>query len=258
MRSVAYDERVTGIILTGRLGDGSSGLWMIKEMGGTAIVQDPADTLFPDMPDNALKAVKADHILPLKEIGPMVNKHIGRHFTSRTGGNPPGKRRLKAEIDIAAQESAFEKGLIEMGDKTSLTCPECGGALSGIAEGATFRYRCHTGHAFSADALWAGVMQGTETHLWQALRSMEEAIILLEQAATESHNSGNQPDSDRFHIGAERLRLRSRKLLDLIYENKSWKKEAIIALESIKSLTNRLIEMHFVTRNFSLLAIEKS
>jgi two-component system, chemotaxis family, protein-glutamate methylesterase/glutaminase len=221
MRSLAYayDGRVTGIILTGRLGDGSSGLWTIKEMGGTGIVQDPADALFPDMPDNALKAVQADHILPLKEIGPMVKKHIGRPVTSRTGHNPPVHRRMEAEIDIAAQENAFEKGVVNMGEKTSLTCPECGGALTGIREGITFRYRCHTGHAFSADALWAGVIEGTETHLWQAMRSMEEAIILLEQAATESSHSGNQPDSDRFQKRAEHLRLRSRRLLDLIYEN---------------------------------------
>jgi two-component system, chemotaxis family, protein-glutamate methylesterase/glutaminase len=223
MRSLAYahDGRVTGIILTGRLGDGSSGLWTIKEMGGTVIVQDPADALFPDMPGNALKAVQADHILPLKEIGPLVLSRVGRAVSSRTGADQPVRKRIEAEIDIAAEEHAFEKGVTDMGEKTSLTCPECGGALTGIREGPALRYRCHTGHAFSADALWSGITEGAETHLWQALRSMEEAIILLEQTATESHRSGNQSDSDRFHKQADQLRLRSRRLLDLIYEHKA-------------------------------------
>ncbi len=221
MRSLAYayDGRVTGIVLTGRLGDGSSGLWTIKEMGGTVIIQDPADALFRDMPDNALKAVQADHVLPLKDIGPLLKNHIGRPLAPRIDTNRPAQQRMKAEIDIAAQENAFEKGIINMGEKTSLTCPECGGALTGIREGTSFRYRCHTGHGFSTDALWAGITEGTEAHLWQALRSMEEAVILLEQAATESSHSGNQSESERFHKQAEQLRRRSRKLLDLIYEN---------------------------------------
>jgi two-component system chemotaxis response regulator CheB len=221
MRSLAYayDGRVTGIVLTGRLSDGTSGLWTVKEMGGTVIVQNPADALYPDMPGNVLKAVQVDYVLPLTEIGPLVNTLIGRPVTAKTKPNQPVKHRIKVEIDIAAQENAFEKGIIHMGEKTSLTCPECGGTLTGIREGSVTRYRCHTGHGFSADSLWSGITEGIEAHMWQAVRSMEEAVIFLEQAATESSHNGHEAESEGFYRRAGQIREQSKKLLDMIYES---------------------------------------
>jgi two-component system chemotaxis response regulator CheB len=221
MRSLAYayDGRVTGIVLTGRLSDGTSGLWTVKEMGGTVIVQSPSDALYPDMPGNALRAVEVDYVLPLAEIGPLVNSLIGRPLASKKKTGHPDRKRLKVEIGIAAQENAFEQGITTMGEKTNLTCPECGGALVGIREGETIRYRCHTGHGYSTESLWSGIAEGIETRMWQAVRSMEEAVIFLEQAATERGHIGNEADSEKFYQQAARMRERSKKLLDLIYES---------------------------------------
>jgi two-component system, chemotaxis family, protein-glutamate methylesterase/glutaminase len=65
----AYRERVIGVILTGANEDGAAGLRRIKERGGVAIVQDPAQALRRTMPDAAIAATVADAILPLEEIG---------------------------------------------------------------------------------------------------------------------------------------------------------------------------------------------
>src|SRR3954470_2925577 len=67
----AYGPRVIGVVLSGTLDDGAAGLWAIKSCGGVAIVQDPEDALFDEMPASALASVDADHVAPLEEL-PLI------------------------------------------------------------------------------------------------------------------------------------------------------------------------------------------
>jgi two-component system chemotaxis response regulator CheB len=74
-----YGPAAIGVILTGSLDDGTAGLWAIKQLGGIAIVQDPSDALFPSMPQSALHHVKADYIVPLKELAPLLVRLTASH-----------------------------------------------------------------------------------------------------------------------------------------------------------------------------------
>jgi len=67
-----YGPGAVGVVLTGNLGDGTDGLWTIKRLGGTAIVQDPDDALFPAMPLNALNHVEVDRTVPVAALGPLL------------------------------------------------------------------------------------------------------------------------------------------------------------------------------------------
>lgn len=82
-----FGQALIGIILTGAGSDGSLGLKMVKDKGGFAIIQDPTDAQTENMPRNALAAVNADEVLPLKGIAPLLCQlaQIGRNVSSECG-----------------------------------------------------------------------------------------------------------------------------------------------------------------------------
>jgi two-component system, chemotaxis family, protein-glutamate methylesterase/glutaminase len=74
--AAAYDSRVIGVILTGLLDDGTSGMWAIQKAGGTCIVQDPADAQYSDMPASVLSKLVPDYTAPLEKIGKLLVSRI--------------------------------------------------------------------------------------------------------------------------------------------------------------------------------------
>ncbi|HEY0304937.1 MAG TPA: chemotaxis protein CheB, partial [Longimicrobiales bacterium] len=93
--AAAYGVDVIGVVLSGNLNDGTTGLDLIKKLGGTAIVQDPADALYPGMPANALQEVSGvDHVLPAAAIGQRILALVNE---SRVQSNTPA---LDVEPDI--------------------------------------------------------------------------------------------------------------------------------------------------------------
>jgi two-component system, chemotaxis family, protein-glutamate methylesterase/glutaminase len=63
-----YRSSVIGVLLTGRLNDGTAGLYEIKRHGGITMVQDPGEAMRPDMPASALKHVAVDHCTPMADM----------------------------------------------------------------------------------------------------------------------------------------------------------------------------------------------
>jgi two-component system chemotaxis response regulator CheB len=70
----AYRDALVGVLLTGANSDGAEGVQRIRQWGGVAIVQDPADADVPAMPAAALELAGADHCLPLVAIAPLLNR----------------------------------------------------------------------------------------------------------------------------------------------------------------------------------------
>ncbi len=79
----SYGSALIAVILTGANEDGAAGLRRVKELGGYAIVQDPATAVRREMPEAALEQVRPNRVLPLEKIGP----HLVALCTSSVGGS---------------------------------------------------------------------------------------------------------------------------------------------------------------------------
>ena len=185
----AYGPRVIGIVLTGGLDDGTAGLWAIKRRGGLAVVQDPEEALATSMPLNAMRYVKIDYCLPLTEMAPLLVRLASE--PAEEEGAYPMSDEMEIEVNIARETNAKEAGVMKLGEKSIFTCPECHGALLEMKEGDRYRFRCHTGHAFSISSLLAELTENIEHSLWNSIRSIEESTMLMRHLA--EHLNGSEP-----------------------------------------------------------------
>lgn len=176
-----YGPRVVGVVLTGGLDDGSAGLWAIKQLSGTAVVQNPDDALDRSMPASALRYVDVDYIQPLSKIGPLLVQLAATEAEDKGVVEVP--EHLDVEVKIAKQDPALGQDVRDLWEKSSYTCPECHGVLLQIKEGGHDRYRCHTGHAFSSGSLLADLTESVEDSLWDSIRIIEESVLLLRHMA---------------------------------------------------------------------------
>jgi two-component system chemotaxis response regulator CheB len=176
-----FGSRVIGVILSGGLDDGSAGLYSIKRMGGVAIIQDPATAENSAMPLNASRIVRPDYLANVREIPGLLAKLSAETIGPLKSTVLKEKEKMDFEVGVAAGDPALKQGLNYFDNYSPYTCPECKGTLSEIKEGKLVRFRCHTGHAFSALSLLSSLDKNIENSLWTTVRAMEESFFLLRQ-----------------------------------------------------------------------------
>jgi two-component system chemotaxis response regulator CheB len=197
--ALAYGPRVIGVILTGALDDGTSGLWEIKERGGLAIVQEPSDALFPDMPRNALENVPVDHAVPLGEIAPLLGSLAGRPVAlrEREGGPQPMDSR-----------------------QTALTCPECRGPITESRRQSFSEFSCRVGHRYSPETFLAAHAETRERTLWAAVVALEEGAQVARDLASH-HSAGQRRRLEQEAADNERASEKIRNLLHVLTQGNS-------------------------------------
>jgi two-component system, chemotaxis family, protein-glutamate methylesterase/glutaminase len=186
--AAAHGRRVIGVILTGMLDDGTSGLMVVSASGGEAIVQDPQSASFPSMPKSALSHVPNAHVLPLERIAAFLSKLIREELPSET---EPVKQAPLAQTSLEALKETriAELNMDEisneerLGHPSPFACPDCGGVLWEIEQNGFLRFRCRVGHALTARHLGVEQRLAVETALWQALRALEESASLFRRMA---------------------------------------------------------------------------
>lgn len=215
--ALAYGRRAIGVILSGRLDDGTAGLWAIKERGGIAVVQDPDDAAHADMPRNALAYTTPDHLVRGDQVGALIGCLVRESIDEDAA--PPASRELELEVKIAMEDSAFREGIMQLGPVSPYTCPECHGSLVRHAEGGIPRFRCHTGHAFSLDSLLAVMTESVESALWSALRAVEESVMLLREAGANG--------DPRFESKAREAETRAEAIRTVVLRHQALSLEAV-------------------------------
>ena len=188
--AVTHGARVISVVLTGFLDDGTEGTSAVKRCGGTTVVQDPRDASYPDMPNSAL-AVKVDHCVPLRELGFLLDRLV----RTRPGKRKPVPEDIRIEAVIAERVLSDVRAVDSLGKQAPYNCPGCGGVLWEIERSKTLRYRCHTGHSFTAATLLAEQSGKIEETLWITLRMLEERRNLLR--AMRERGQGTESTTER-------------------------------------------------------------
>jgi two-component system CheB/CheR fusion protein len=85
-----HDGHAIGVVLTGSGSDGTLGLRWIKEEGGVAIAQLPAEAEHDSMPRNAIASGLVDLVLPLREMPAHILRiaHTQPHLQLKDDGEP--------------------------------------------------------------------------------------------------------------------------------------------------------------------------
>ena len=185
--ALAYGPRVIGVVLSGLLDDGASGLTAIKGCGGITVVQHPRDAEAPDMPEAALAATDVDHVAPAAELGGLVTRLVGTEADDAAVRCPP---ELDLDIRIARGRRLGSERLRSFAEPVPISCPDCGGVLSEVKGEGPLRFRCQIGHGFTAEALIEAHKDNVEEALEVAMRVMEERFELVARLARNAHAQG--------------------------------------------------------------------
>lgn len=198
--AVAFSSRVIGIVLSGALDDGASGLSAVCCCGGMAVVQSPAEATYPDMPEAALRAAPQARVMTAAELSAALEDLV------RQAAPPPPRMpdQLLLEARVAAGDEQATREIEARGRGTNLSCPECGGPLN-LQPSDALRFRCRLGHAYSVDSLGAASRDAVESSLWAAIRLLEQRANIDLTRGNEEQGKGRESVAQHYAERASEL-----------------------------------------------------
>jgi two-component system, chemotaxis family, protein-glutamate methylesterase/glutaminase len=210
-RSAARVHRsnVVGVVLSGGRDDGSAGLFAIKARGGVAIVQDPAEAMTPNMPQNALNMVEVDFCLPVRQIANVLVQLANGKATNVTESSNGG-------VSMEDQARADHPTTEPPGDQIPLACPECNGPLYELKDGELAQFECFVGHRFSPASLGDEHTEALERALWTAIRKLKERVVVHQRLMEQKRNKGEQELFERVEESVTTARNDLKLLRDIL------------------------------------------
>ena len=134
---------------------------------------------------------------------------------------------MEHEVRIAAEKDGLDEHIMNFGELSPFTCPECHGVLTQLEEGRIVRFRCHTGHAFSTDTLLNAVTEQVEDRLWDAIRVLDETVLMLNAMGERFAQAGNTKAAEQCFDKAHEAHERSKPLRDAANDNEALSTEEL-------------------------------
>jgi two-component system chemotaxis response regulator CheB len=193
--------------------DGVAGLAAVRWVGGTALVQDPTEAAYPQLPQNAIKSIEIDRVQTLEDLAASIVELS----KTRAAHKPiPPEVKLHAELDRASKVST--SALDELGDRSTTICPECGGPLWNLKLGATAMYRCFLGHAISPKAILDSRETGPEETLWRVVRMLEDRAEVHTTIARSLRQRRDEAAAAGEDAHAAEVLRHARRIMDIIVD----------------------------------------
>jgi two-component system, chemotaxis family, protein-glutamate methylesterase/glutaminase len=195
--AMRYGSRVTGVILSGSLDDGIAGLGAIKRLGGSVIVQDPEDALYPTMPRSAVEAGLVDHVVPVAAIPDLLLRLATIEVASQRA-----KSRAMVSDPTQLDPETITAENREKGQLSGFVCPECKGPLWELKEGEVVKLRCRVGHTFTEEALEREQAIALEGAMWTAVTALIEKGDFSRRLAERFRRGGHVETARRYELQA--------------------------------------------------------
>jgi two-component system chemotaxis response regulator CheB len=204
-----YGPGAVGVVLTGKLNDGTLGLLDIKRRGGIAIAQDPADAAYPDMPASAVAHVALDHCLPLAQMPKLLIELVGGK-----DGKEAVMSTAPSQIQSSQQPEIVDGRIFER--PLTVTCPDCGGALKRMTSGSIIKFGCHIGHSYTAEIMASAQFVEMEKVMRAAVRFLNERAEFCLQMG---ESTAVAEASAAWHAASKQALDRAYKLRDLVEQD---------------------------------------
>lgn len=198
-----------GVLLSGMLNDGASGLADLKRCGGVTVVQSPLDAEEGEMPQAALAASEIDYRAPASDLADLVTRLVNED----AGPAVPPPASVALEVAIAMGRPSNSATLAGIADPAPLTCPGCGGTLSQIRR-SPLRFRCQVGHGYTAEALAQEQETSVDEAVRMSLRIIGERAVLMEKMALDARQAGRSAAAASFGERAREYRRHANVLMD--------------------------------------------
>lgn len=192
-----YGPRVVGVLLSGSLDDGVTGLNLIHRSGGVILAQDPAEAIVPSLPLNAIENSPIDAVLSVEKIAQRIVE-LAHEPIDQEAFQLMKEDQEQSNRFIQDDMKGFEHGEQSKNQRTVLTCPECGGVIWEIREGDQVHYDCHVGHSYSSETMLHAQSAALEAALWTAVRTLEERAALIRRLAVRAANHKSHLVEKRF------------------------------------------------------------